>query len=269
MFYGLTEDKVNIDSTSLDYISFGKGNKNLIIIPGLGVRDLKGSGASIALMYRLFAKEYRVYLFDRRPNIEETISIWDIAEDFHMAMKTLSIEKADLMGVSQGGMIAMAMSISYPECINKMVLGVTASRPNLTLSNTVGNWIKCAQNKDYKTINKESLTLLYTEKTLKKYRIIMPLLIRMIKPKDFRRFELLAASILDFDCYDRLTEIKCPVLVLGGALDKVTTGEASVEIADRLGCELFMYDNYGHAVYDEAKDFNDRVYSFLRDEVLL
>ena len=69
--------------------------------------------------------------------------------------------------------------------------------------------------------------------------------------------------ILDFDCYDRLNEIKCPVLVLGGEQDKITTGEASIEIAEKLNCEIHMYPKYGHAAYEEAKDFNKRVYDFL------
>lgn len=263
MFYNLIEDKVNIGDMSLDYISFGKGDKNLIIIHGLNVRDVKGAGVSIALMYKMFAKDYRVYMFDRRPFIDSAISIWDIAKDIHKAMKVLKIESADFFGVSQGGMISMAMAISYPESVNKMVLGVTASRPNETLRKAVGSWVKCAKNKDYVTINRETFTLMYTEEYLKKYKMLMPILVKLVKPKDFKRFEMLASAILDFDCYDRLHEIKCPVLVLGGALDKITTGEASVEIAEKLGCEVFIYNEYGHAAYEEARDFNNRVYDFL------
>lgn len=263
MFYNLVESKVDIGGVSLDYISFGKGSRNLIIIQGLNVRDVKGSGASLALMYRLFAKDYRVYFFDRRPVIESAITVWDIADDIHKAMKELKIERTDLFGVSQGGMISMAMAISFPECINKMVLGVTASRPNETSKKVIGSWIKSAEKKDHVTINRETFTLMFTERYLRKYRMLLPIVVKMVKPKDFKRFELLASSILDFDCYDRLNEIQCPVLVLGGRLDKVLTGEASVEIAEKIGCEIFMYDEYGHAAYDEAKDFNDRVYDFL------
>lgn len=51
--------------------------------------------------------------------------------------------------------------------------------------------------------------------------------------------------------------------MLGGALDKITTGKASIEIAEKMGCELFIYDEYGHAAYEEAKDFTNRVYDFL------
>ena len=43
----------------------------------------------------------------------------------------------------------------------------------------------------------------------------------------------------------------------------ITTGSASVEIADKLDCEIHMYSEYGHAVYDEANDFNSIIYEFL------
>lgn len=42
----------------------------------------------------------------------------------------------------------------------------------------------------------------------------------------------------------------------------ITTGNASVEIADKLDCEIHMYPEYGHAAYDEAKDFNSIIYDF-------
>lgn len=263
MFYNLLEGKVNIGETELDYISFGKGNKNLIIIQGLSVKEIKGLGASLAIMYKMFANDYRVYMFDRRPVVNEPISVWDIAEDIYKSMKQLNIEKTDLFGVSQGGMISMAMAINYPECIQKMVLGVTAARPNETLRRTVNSWIQCAKNKDYVTINRETFTLMYTDEYLEKYKPLMPVLVRGVKPRDFKRFELLASSILEFDCYEKLSDIKCPVLVLGGALDKVLTGEASKEIADKIGCDVYIYEKYGHAAYEEAKDFNNRVYEFL------
>ena len=57
--------------------------------------------------------------------------------------------------------------------------------------------------------------------------------------------------------------MKCPVLVLGGEDDKIVTGEASTEIAEKLGCECYLYPGLGHGAYEEdAKDFNQRVYDF-------
>ena len=263
MFWGLVEGEVNIPSGSLNYISFGKGQKNLIIIQGLNVRDIKGAGASLAFMYKIFSNNYRVWFFDRRTVVMDGLTNWDLAEDIYFAMKELDIESADLFGVSQGGMIALALTLEHPNCVGKLVLGVTSSRANPNIKKVVSRWVDCAKNKDHITINTDTFSLMYTDKYLKKYKILMPLLIKTIKPKDFRRFGVLASAILDFDCYDRLKEIKCPVLVLGGEKDKITTAKASVEIAEKLNCEIHMYPEYGHAAYEESKDFNKRVYEFL------
>ena len=44
----------------VDYIAFGKGDKNLIILPGLGdgLRSVKGTALTMAIMYRIFAKDF-------------------------------------------------------------------------------------------------------------------------------------------------------------------------------------------------------------------
>ena len=127
MLYGLIESSVDIPSGKLNYVAFGNGQKNLIIIQGLNVRDLKGVGASLALMYKIFAKDYKVYFFDRRTNVKEGLTNWDLAEDIYCAMEVLNIKLVDVFGVSQGGMIAMALTLEHPKCINKLVLGATRS----------------------------------------------------------------------------------------------------------------------------------------------
>lgn len=263
MFYGLKESTVEIPGGEMSYAAFGRGTKSLILIPGLNVRDVKGAGASLALMYRCFAKEYRVYIFDRRTAVQEGLTNWDLAEDIYAAMQALQIPQADVVGVSQGGMIAMALTLEHPECIRRLVLGVTASRPNDTLQAAVSKWITAARKGDFITINRDTFTLMYSRKYLNRYKLLMPLLVRLVKPRDFQRFAILASAILDFDCYDRLEEIRCPVLVLGGEQDLITTGAASHEIAEKLRCAIHMYPELGHAAYEEAPDFNRRIYDFL------
>ena len=39
--------------------------------------------------------------------------------------------------------------------------------------------------------------------------------------------------------------------------------DGSREIADELKCELYTYDKYSHAVYDEASDIKKIVYDFM------
>ena len=56
------------------------------------------------------------------------------------------------------------------------------------------------------------------------------------------------------------------VLVLGGGQDKIASREASVEIAEKLGCEYYIYEDLGHEAYSESKDFNRRIYDFFKKE---
>ena len=51
-------------------------------------------------------------------------------------------------------------------------------------------------------------------------------------------------------------------LVLGGLDDKIVGAESSFEIAEKLGCEIYMYEELGHSAYEEAKDFNQRIFDF-------
>ena len=73
MFYGVIESNVDLPSGKLNYVAFGKGKKNLIIIQGLNVRDIKGAGVSLALMYKRFAKDYRVYFFYSITNLKKEL----------------------------------------------------------------------------------------------------------------------------------------------------------------------------------------------------
>ena len=104
---------------------------------------------------------------------------------------------------------------------------------------------------------------MYSDTYLKRYRAMLPLLTVLQKPKDVPRFVTLAKACLTCDTYQELDKIQCPVFVIGGRQDQVVSGTASEEIAEKMGCSIYMYDHLGHAAYEEAKDFNRRVFNFL------
>ena len=261
--FGIKCGTVTLTEGSIDYAVFGKGKRTLVIIPGLSFRDLKGAELGLAYAFRIFAKDYRVYVFDKNSVIREGCTVSDIADHTAEAMGFLGISDADIYGVSLGGMVAQYIAIRYPELVRSLVLGVTFSRSNDTVRSVVGNWITLAKNGDFNGIVKNMLTVMYSEGYIKKYGWMFPILAKFCIPKDKERFIRLARACLTCDTFDALPKIKVPVLVLGGAKDMIVTGEASQEIADRLGCECYMYDDLGHSAYDEAKDFNKRIYEFL------
>ena len=267
MFYNAKNGNIKIGDTDMDYVSFGKGVNNLIMIPGLGdgLKTVKGTAAAISMMYKCFANDYKIYVFSRKNDLEKGYSTRDMAADHKAAMEKLNITQADIFGVSQGGMIAQYMAIDYPESVRKLVLAVTLSRQNETIQKAVGSWLKMAEANDYKSIFIDTTEKSYTDKRLKKYRPFYPILSRIGKPKDFSRFIIQASACISHDAYDELDKIKCPVLIIGAGDDKIAGVNASKEIAGKIkNSELIIYEGFGHGVYDEAKDFNRRVLEFLR-----
>ena len=263
MMFNAKEIKLNVRDMQLDYITFGKGTKPLVMIQGLNTRGIKGTALSLAYMYRIFAKDYKVYLFDRRPVVQDGITVRDMALDIAMAMDILGITSADIFGVSQGGMIAQHLAIDRPDLVRKLVLAVTLSQNNDTVRQVINNWIEMAELGAMKELVADMAEKMYSDAYVKRYRPFMPLLTILQKPKDVERFVILAKACLTCNTYEDLDKIQCPVLVLGGGQDKVVTGSASEEIAAELGCKIHMYDSLGHAAYEEAKDFNQIVYEFL------
>ena len=265
MLYNAKEQTLTMKNIQMDYITFGNGTKPLLMIQGLNTRDIKGSATMLSMMYRIFAKEYKVYLFDRRKNLPENVTVRELAVDIALAMDTLGIKNADVFGVSQGGMIAQYLAIERPDLVNKLVLAVTLSKNNDTVENVIADWIRMTEQEDWKALVNDMAVKMYSDAYMKKYKMMMLLLTAVQKPKDVKRFLTLAKACLTCDTYEELDKIKCPVLVIGGAKDKIVTGQASEEIAEKLGCKLHMYDKLGHAAYEEAKDFNRRVYDFFTE----
>lgn len=266
MLWNLREGSVTVRNGIIDYAVFGKGTQPLVIIPGLSLRDVKGAGAGLAWMYRLFAKDYRVYVIDKKSDIREGCTIVDLAKDTADAMNTLGIADADVLGISLGGMIAQELTLEYPGLVKKLILGVTAARTNDTLCTVVGRWILLAENGNFGGIVNDMLSVMYSANYVRRYGWMFPILAKFAVPKDKIRFIRLAKACLTCDTYPRLNKITCPTLLLGGAEDKIVTAEASLEIAEKTGCEIHLYDGLGHSAYEETPDFNSRIYDFLKKE---
>lgn len=266
MFWNAKNGRVSIGDSDMDYISFGKGEDILIMLPGLGdgLTTVKGMAVPMAMTYRMYARNYKVYIFSRKNHLEAGYSTRDMAADQARTMRMLGISKAKVLGISQGGMIAQYLAIDYPELVEKLVLAVTSPRQNGTIRAAAGNWVKLAEQGDYKGLMIDTAEKSYSENYLKKYRRLYPLLGKIGKPKDFSRFLIQAASCMEHDAYAKLERIICPTLIIGGDADKIVGQNSAHELADKIkNSELFIYEGLGHAAYEEAGDFNDRVCGFL------
>ena len=259
-------ENIKINGADFDYISFGTGRDVLIMLPGVGdgFKTAKGVAVPFAYMYRVFAESFRVYVFSRRNDMPEGFTTADMADDLSDIMDALGLGSAHIFGVSQGGMIAQQLAIRHPEKVKSLVLSVTASRPTAIMREALESWLAMADYDDYKGIMLDTAERSYTGAYLERGKRLNNVL-ALAKPKSYDRFRILCESCLDHDVYADLPKIKCPVYIIGASLDKVLGPEASVEMHEAIqGSELYMYEGYSHGVYEQAKDFNDRVLRWLR-----
>ena len=265
MIYRSKQKSVAIRDATLKYIVFGKGTRPLVMIQGLNTNGIGGATDSLAFAYRIFAKDFRVYLFDRRPNVWEGITVRDLAHDIAAAMDALGLSDARVLGVSQGGMIAQHLAIERPDLVGKLVLAVTLCENNDTVTDSIRTWVRLTEQGDFKALTADMAERMYSPAYLRRSKPLLPLLTLIQKPKDPARFIILANSCLTCQTREQLHKITCPALVIGGAQDKVVGEDAAAQLADAIGCPLHLYLDLGHAAYEEAKDFNKTVYDFFAE----
>ena len=203
-------------------------------------------------------------MFSRRQGLPRGFSIRDMAADQAAALNALGVEKTAILGVSQGGMVAQYLTVDFPQLVDKLVLAVSAPCVNDTSRARLTDWMAYAQMGGHKALMIDTAEMSYSESYLKKYRKIYPLLGAVGRPKSYERFLANAEAILAFDAREDLNKIVCPTLVIGGGEDKIVGPAAAGELHALIPqSELFVYPKLGHAAYEEAKDFNERVFRFL------
>nr|MCR5753254.1 alpha/beta hydrolase [Acetatifactor sp.] len=216
--------------------------------------------------YQLMKDDFTTYVFDRRKEISADYSIRDMAGDTAEAMREIGLKDVYLFGASQGGMIAMVIAIEYPELVKKLVLGSTSSHVMPKQQEVIDKWIQLALEKDRQALYRSFGKEIYPADVYQQYEGYFDEVSQTVTDEELERFVILAGSILSFHVTDELRAIQCPVLTIGVYEDAVLDSDATMEIAekfdDRPDFKLYMYVGYGHAAFDTAPDYRDRIYQF-------
>ena len=266
MLYHAKFDTVDIPGRKMEYIRFGTGTRNLIMLPGLGesLQRLKGTQIPTALLYRIFAKDYTVWMFSRKFPLAPGCTTQTMARDQKLAMDRLGIEKADVVGVSMGGMIAQHLAADYPEAVDRLVLVVTTPCSNELMKESIEEWVRSAERGDHTALMDSNVRRIYSDRYYRQNKWLIPLTGKLTRPKSYDRFFLQSRACLSHDARTSLPRISAPTLIIGGGQDAVLGAEPSRQLAEAIaGAELVIYPDLGHGLYDEAKDFLPLVLSFL------
>jgi pimeloyl-ACP methyl ester carboxylesterase len=261
--------QANVGDTILYYESFGEGYP-LVLIRGLGSNADHWYEQAPA-----FSTEYRVIVFDNRGVARSSdpgaaFSILMMAQDVLGLLDHLKVNRAHVLGLSMGGMIAQELAIRYPERVSGLVLASThcGGPHQITASKEVGSiFMDMIQTGSDESKLKAAACLFHKEtlegrpEVARRYSGIS-----LKRPVSAKTLSKQWEAILKHDAFDRLPQIKATTLVLTGDADLLVPPENSKILAERIpGAELKVISGGGHQVLVEQPEAcNAVVLEFLR-----
>ncbi len=147
MIWNAKKGEAALGDTRMSYASFGRGSKVLVLLPGLtdGLMSVRRRAYMLAGPYRDHFDRYTVCMFSRKDKMPDGYTIRQMADDQAKAMAMLGLEKACVLGISEGGMIAQYLAIDHPETVEKLILAVTVPCVNDVIRGSIGKYMDCAK----------------------------------------------------------------------------------------------------------------------------
>ena len=264
--YSAKNATLSMNGKTMDYVTFGKGKKPLVIIPGLGdgLQTVKGMAMPFSITYRKLAERYKINVFSRINELRQGYTTRDMAADVAEAMEVLNITSAYVMGISQGGMIAQWLALNFPEKVEKLVLAVTTAKPTQLARERIEHWQKLSQSGNFKHLMLDIAKYSYTQKSYQKWCLLYNVMGIFGRIKDKRRIDIQSESCLKHNSLDFLEKINCPTLIIGADKDDVLGVDGSLGLHQQIkDSQLTILPECGHALYEQNKDFQKRVLVFL------
>jgi 3-oxoadipate enol-lactonase len=257
--------QAQLGELDLHYVERGSGPA-LLLVPGI-----PAIASDWAPLAERLSGSRRVIAYDNRGSGASSVTpapytCAQLAADAVALLDELGVERADVFGMSLGGMIAQEMALRSPDRVHRLVLGCThcglehAPRPDREAGRAFA---------------------LETDDWAERMRALAPfafadgvdaeLLSRFIEKKsrdvqDPEGYRGQIAAALTHDTYDRLHEIDCPTLIVTGDGDRVIPAASSDVLHERIPrSRLEVVPGAGHLFFLEQPEASVRLLEdFLR-----
>jgi pimeloyl-ACP methyl ester carboxylesterase len=260
--------KVRIGEMSMYYVEAGQGEP-LVLVMGLGADHL-----AWGFQFPAFAERYRVIAFDNRgagqtdaPDHPYTTRM--MAEDTVGLMDALGIERAHLLGVSMGGMIAQEIALAHPHRVRSLQLHCTLARPDGYLQAQLVMGRIQRQKLTHEEAMRAGYLWLFAPATYNERPEFVEMIIQNALanpyPMSVTAFARQCDAVQTHDTLDRLAAIRCPTLISVADADILVPSRFSHELAARIpAADLHIIPGAGHGYFWERPDlFNTMCLDFL------
>ena len=233
-----------------------------------------------------FAERYRTIVFDNRgvgrsAKPTGAYTIHEMADDAVALLDYLKIERANVLGLSMGGMIAQELVLRHPTRVRKLVLAATFPEPDaateenrkVIFGQMGGSITEEGEMKiDFSAVNplmffQHLLPLVFNPSFIQNE---LPKLMQMFSGALQYGFSLEAImgqmqAVMGHKATDRLTTITAPTLVLTGDADRLISPANSAVLAQSIpGATLVEIPGGSHGFNIEMPErFNQAVLDFI------
>ncbi|ALL12565.1 pyrimidine utilization protein D [Caulobacter henricii] len=244
------------------------GREVVLLSSGLG-----GSGAFWAPQMDALLAKYPVVLYDHRGTgrsvrqLTQPHSVQAMADDIVKVMDALGLARAHLVGHAAGGNAGLALALSHPDRLAKLVVVNGWSRPDPHIKRCFDTRICLLKNSGIEAYVHAQPIFLYPATWLSenhdRLQAEEPHHVAGFPPEEVMLARIQA--LLDFDIDDRLGEILHPVLVSASADDMLVPVGCSMRLAEGLPngqLEVAPWGGHGFTVTD-PETFNAALLGFL------
>jgi 3-oxoadipate enol-lactonase len=248
-----------LDGLELYYEERGSGPP-LLLVPGI-----PAIASDWAPLAERLSGARRPIAYDNRGSGSSTVTAGpyttrQLAGDAVALLDWLGIERADIFGMSLGGMIAQEIALGWPERVGRLVLGCThcgvehAARPprdvGLAFAFETDDWGLRMRKLVGFAFAQEADPELLRRFIAKKAADV----------QDIAGYRAQIAAALTHDTYDRLSRIEHPTLILTGDDDRVIPGASSRVLHERIpGARLEVVPGAGHLFFLERPEESVRL----------
>lgn len=248
------------------------GREAVLLSSGLG-----GSGAFWAPQMAAITAKFPVVLYDHRGtgrSVRELpdgpYAVQDMADDIVKVMDALGLARAHVVGHAAGGNAGLALALSHPDRLGKLVVVNGWSRPDPHIKRCFDTRISLLNDSGVQAYVHAQPIFLYPAGWLSENHARLqaeePHHVAGFPPKAVMLARIQA--LLDFDIDDDLPRIPHPVLVSASADDMLVPVACSMRLAERLPngqLDVAPWGGHGFTVTD-PETFNSALLSFLEGD---
>lgn len=209
-----------VNGLKLYYEIHGQGEPLVLLHGGLGSSGMFGDNlTTLTKIRKVITVDLQAH--GRTADIDRELNVEFMADDIAALLKHLKIEKADIMGYSMGGGVALQTAIRHPEVVRKLVVASTPFKRSAFYPEILAQQAQ---------VGPEAAEMMKQTPMYQSYASIAP------RPQDWARLLTKIGEVMkkDYDWSESIKKVKAPTLVIAADADLFPPSHA-VELFGLLG----------------------------------